>query len=49
MREGALVGLFVLIEVAKASVLTCSLLYGINNLMASLPGLVVYLRQRVRV
>ncbi len=46
VREGALVGLFVLIGAPRATVLTCSLLYGFNNLVASLPGLVVYLRQR---
>ncbi len=46
VREGALVGLFLLVGAPKATVLTCSMLFGLNNLAVALPGLAVYLRQR---
>ena len=48
VREGALVGLFVLIGAPRATVLTCSMLYGLSNVVVALPGLAVYLRQRAK-
>ncbi len=46
VREGALVGLFVLIGADRTKVVSFSLLYGLTAILASLPGLVVYLRQK---
>jgi uncharacterized membrane protein YbhN (UPF0104 family) len=48
IREGALVGLFLLVGADKSAVLTFSITYGLVNLIASLPGLPVYLVQRHR-
>jgi len=46
IREGALVGFFLLIGADKAKVVSFSLLYGVTALVASLPGLFVYLNQK---
>jgi len=46
VREGALVGLFLLVGADRARVVSFSLLYGLTAILASLPGLVVYLRQK---
>ncbi len=46
IREGALVGFFLLIGADKSKVVSFSLLYGIIALTASLPGLLVYLNQK---
>ena len=46
VREGALVGLFSLIGADKTVVLMMSLVYGVLLILASLPGLVVFLRSR---
>ncbi len=43
VREGALIGLFTLIGADKATVLSMSILYGIILIIASLPGLQIYL------
>lgn len=44
IREGAMIGLFTLIGADKVSVLTMSILYGLVLVVASLPGLQVYLK-----
>jgi energy-converting hydrogenase Eha subunit H len=41
-----MVGLFLLVGADKSMVLTFSIVYGLVNLIASLPGLAVYLGQR---
>jgi uncharacterized protein (TIRG00374 family) len=46
VREGAMVGFFLLIGADKSRVLTFSILYGLVALVASLPGLIVYLTQK---
>ena len=46
IREGALVGFFLLIGADKSKVVSFSLLYGVTALTASLPGLLVYLNQK---
>lgn len=46
IREGALVGFFLLIGADKARVVSFSLLYGLTALVASLPGLFIYLHQK---
>jgi len=46
VREGTLVGLFALAGADKAAVLTLSLAYGIMVIMASLPGLAIFLGAR---
>ncbi len=46
IREGALVGFFLLIGADKSKVVSFSLLYGVTALVASLPGLIVYLNQK---
>ncbi len=46
IREGALVGFFLLIGADKARVVSFSLLYGLTALVASLPGLYIYLHQK---
>ena len=46
IREGALVGLFLLVGADKSAVLTFSIAYGLVNLIASLPGFPIYLWQR---
>ncbi|MCG6936192.1 MAG: flippase-like domain-containing protein [Proteobacteria bacterium] len=43
VREGAMIGLFTLLGADKSVVLSMSILYGIILVVASLPGLVVYL------
>ena len=43
VREGAMIGLFALIGADKTLVLSMSLLYGVVLVIASLPGLYVYL------
>lgn len=44
IREGAMIGLFTLIGADKVNVLTMSILYGVVLVIASLPGLQVYLK-----
>jgi uncharacterized protein (TIRG00374 family) len=44
IREGALIGLFTLLGADKVTVLSMSILYGIVLIVASLPGLLVYLK-----
>jgi uncharacterized protein (TIRG00374 family) len=44
VREGAMLGLFLLIGANKTLILTVSLMYGFIVLVTSLPGLVFYLR-----
>jgi len=46
VREGALVGLFSLIGADRTVVLTMSVVYGMMLILASLPGLVVFLNSR---
>jgi len=46
VREGAMIGLFTLIGADKSIVLSMSILYGIILIIASLPGLQVYLSGR---
>ena len=46
VREGAMVGLFVLIGVPREPILTLSLLYGLTLIVASLPGLYFLWRSR---
>jgi len=46
IREGALVGFFLLIGADKNAVVSFSLLYGVTALFASLPGLFFYLKQK---
>ena len=46
VREGALVGLFSFIGADKAVILTMSILYGLMQIVVSLPGLVIYLSGR---
>ena len=46
VREGAMVGFFLLVGADKSRVLTFSILYGLVALVASLPGLAVYLTQK---
>ena len=48
IREGAMVALFALIGADKAIVLTMSILYGLILVVASFPGLMVYLRGQRR-
>lgn len=49
VREGALVGFFLLIGADKSKVLSFSILYGLLLLVSSLPGLLAYLTQKNRV
>lgn len=44
VREGAMVGIFLLVGAAKASILSVSILYGLLLIVASLPGLLFWLR-----
>ncbi len=46
VREGAMVGFFLLVGADKSVILTFSILYGLVALTASLPGLIVYLTQK---
>ncbi len=46
VREGALIGFFLLIGADKSQVLTFSILYGLISLAGSLPGLAIYLSQK---
>lgn len=46
VREGALVGLFLLIDIPQEQVLAMSLLYGIILILSSLPGLYFYLKSK---
>jgi len=49
IREGAMVGFFVLIGADRSQVLSFSLLSGLVGLAAALPGLVIYLLQKNRI
>jgi glycosyltransferase 2 family protein len=44
IREGAMIGLFTLLGADKVSVLTMSILYGLVLVIASMPGLQIYLK-----
>lgn len=44
IREGAMIGLFTLLGADKVTVLSMSILYGIVLIVASLPGLMVYMK-----
>lgn len=46
VREGAMIGLFTLVGANKSIVLSMSILYGIILVVASLPGLYVYLQSK---
>ncbi len=46
IREGALISLFTLLGADKVTVLSMSILYGIVLIVASMPGLVVYIKGR---
>lgn len=46
IREGAMIGFFLLVGADRSKVLTFSLLYGLLSLASSLPGLMVYLAQK---
>ena len=46
VREGAMVGFFLLVGADKSKILTFSILYGLVALAASLPGLIVYITQK---
>ncbi|MCW5200111.1 flippase-like domain-containing protein [Desulfobulbus sp. F1] len=46
VREGAMVGFFMLVGADKTKVLAFSLLCGLTTLASSLPGLVIYLTQQ---
>ncbi len=46
VREGAMVGFFLMIGADKSRVLTFSILFGLTAMVASLPGLMVYLTQK---
>lgn len=46
IREGAMVGFFLLVGADRTKVLSVSILYGILVLVHSLPGLLVYLAQK---
>ncbi len=46
IREGAMVGFFLLIGADRSRVLSFSILYGLLSLACSLPGLAVYLGER---
>lgn len=48
IREGAMIGFFLLVGADRSKVLTFSLLYGLLSLASSLPGLFVYLVQKNR-
>lgn len=48
VREGAMIGLFLLLGADQAAVLSMSILYGVVLIVISLPGLYVYLRGRRR-
>ena len=44
VRESAMVGIFLLVGASKEMILAVSILYGITLIVASIPGLVVWLR-----
>lgn len=44
VRESAMVGIFLLIGASKEMILSVSILYGVMLIVASLPGLVIWLR-----
>jgi len=46
VREGAMIGFFLLVGADYSRVLTFSILYGLLALASSLPGLLVYLIQK---
>ncbi|NOX79829.1 MAG: UPF0104 family protein, partial [Deltaproteobacteria bacterium] len=48
VREGAMIGFFLLIGADRSKVLSLSILYGLLALTASLPGLLVYVSQKNR-
>jgi uncharacterized membrane protein YbhN (UPF0104 family) len=49
VREGALVGFFLLVGADKSRVVSFSILYGLLILVAALPGLWIYLAQKNRI
>jgi hypothetical protein len=46
VREGALVALFALVGADKAVILTMSILYGLMQVIVSLPGFIIFLAGR---
>ncbi len=48
IREGAMVGLFLLVGADQATVLSFSILYGLLTLLASFPGLGIFIIQKQR-
>ena len=46
VREGAMIGFFLLVGADYSRVLTFSILYGLLALASSLPGLLIYLAQK---
>lgn len=48
VREGAMIGFFLLVGADRSKVLSLSIMYGLVNLIGSLPGLFVYLVQKNR-
>jgi uncharacterized protein (TIRG00374 family) len=46
VREGAMIGIFLLVGADEARVLTFSILYGLLALASSLPGLLLYLAEK---
>lgn len=46
IREGTLVALFSLIGADKAVILAMSILYGLMQIIVSLPGFIIYLSSR---
>ena len=46
IREGAMIGFFTLLGADKVTVLAMSIVYGLVLIIASLPGLIVYLKGR---
>ena len=46
IREGTLVALFSLIGADKATILAMSILYGLMQIIVSLPGFIIYLSGR---
>ena len=48
LREGAMLGFFLLVHADRSKILSLSVMYGIVNLIGSLPGLFIYLAQKNR-
>lgn len=48
LREGAMIGFLLFLHIPKAGILALSLLYGVMLILASLPGLYIYLFNRLK-